>query len=103
MHLNTKVVKLILGSRGGNPPCNPGGVSPSLHIAITRITGPLFTGPDCLPVCNCGMTSVKSIHTQVGVRRRVERPSLEKCTKGITPPRLPTFSPYRIDEVSYGE
>lgn len=28
--------------RGG--PCNPGGVSPSLHLAPQSVTGPLFTG-----------------------------------------------------------
>lgn len=84
-------LELDSGCGGGSQPCNPGGGSPSLHTAITRITGPLFTGRDCLPVCNCGMTSLKSISTQVGVPRRVERPSLKICTKGNLPLPQPDF------------
>lgn len=80
--LYTHRIQSVLGCGDGSKPCNPGGGSPSLHTAITRVTGPLFTGRDCLLGCYCGMTSLKSISTLVGVPRRVERPSLEICSKG---------------------
>lgn len=96
------VDKLVLDSCGGKPPCNTGGGSPSMHKAITRITGPILTGPDCLPVRNCSLTYFKSIGVQVGVRRRVDWPSLEKCTKGnlLLQLSIPTFQ--NIVEVSHG-
>ncbi|MGJ5101375.1 hypothetical protein ACQR2D_23200, partial [Bradyrhizobium sp. HKCCYLRH2057] len=32
-------------SAGRSGPCNPGGVSPSLHHDHACVTGPIFTGP----------------------------------------------------------
>ena len=91
-YLHRLVPGIPFSGRGdGKQPCNPGGGSPSLHKANPRVTGPLFTGRDCLLVCNCGLTSVKSISTLVGVPRRVERPSLEICTKGIRCHRGPSL------------
>jgi hypothetical protein len=78
-----------MGSSDGFPPCNPGGASPSLYRAVTRFTGPLFTGRGCLPVRYCGLTSLKSIGAQVGAPRRVERPSPEISTKGLLSSLLP--------------
>ena len=99
---NLPVDRLVLGSCGGEPPCNPAGGSPSLHKAITRVTGSILTGPDCLPVRNCSLTSVKSICVQVGVRRRVDRPSHKKCTKGIPLLQLPILSLHFFVGVLYG-
>jgi len=85
------VDKLFYGGCGGNLPCNPGGVSPSLHTAMTCFTGPLFTGPGCILDDVCSLTSVKSNRHLVYARRRVERPSRGSSTKGTSSSRPPFF------------
>lgn len=78
---DSSIVILKLNGSAVGLPCNPGGGSPSLFIACSRITGSIFIMPHCHYYRFCGLASTKPKSDSSDVRRRVDRSSTKSPTK----------------------
>ena len=86
-----KLCKTLVKCDAGKEPCNPGGVSPSMLIALPCFTGAFLTGHPSLPLGNYGIRSLTLICRVVVGVLRVERPSPVYRTKDARVTSL--FSP----------